>query len=626
MLVRPSACRVVVADRETRVEPRVMEVLVRLVRSLNQTVTRDDLIECCWGGRFVSDQAVTRVIYQVRHLARGVEPEPFVLETVPKVGFRLLAEAATLAQGDVAPSGSRGGAPSFAAPRRWPAAAAAIVALLAVAAAGWAAWRAAETQAHNGRVEVVQFEPLQAEPALRRYAVGLEDAVARVLSASGVDTSQRLTRRVAGWTPWGAEFRVGGTIDHVGDKYLIDAKVVDRRSGDILWARRFERDAAVAAAFDEEAANAIGDTLYCALWHRTASRRPMTSAVFSLFMNACVERRETGGAAPMKFVELTERIVRAAPDNAYAHSFNAVAHATAAADDLTSVDGADAHARGAEVAARRALQLDPRNGEAYQALAMRYGGQGHWLERERDFQRAIALTPTLPAALNYNVNMLREVGRLQAAAELNRRTIAADPFSASQSGTLAMLRGADGDLPEAQALVERMAKLNRERALEIRYVIAFWWEDPVKALADLRPYRNLPEKVYACHRAYLVRLATAPVGHPLRGLPPGCPSDAWGVRMLARQGDVDGAYAMLEAAPEAYRNPILFFHPAMRAFRRDPRFMQIAYRIGLVDYWRASGRWPDFCAEPDLPYDCRAVATALSDGAQSRRAPPSAGG
>jgi hypothetical protein len=31
--------------------------------------------------------------------------------------------------------------------------------------------------------------------------------------------------------------------------------------------------------------------------------------------------------------------------------------------------------------------------------------------------------------------------------------------------------------------------------------------------------------------------------------------------------------------------------------------MPLAAKIGLVDYWEQSGKWPDFCAEPGLPYD-----------------------
>jgi hypothetical protein len=44
--------------------------------------------------------------------------------------------------------------------------------------------------------------------------------------------------------------------------------------------------------------------------------------------------------------------------------------------------------------------------------------------------------------------------------------------------------------------------------------------------------------------------------------------------------------------------------------RRDSRFMQLASHVGLADYRTKTGKWPDFCAEPGLPYDCHAAAVA----------------
>ena len=40
--------------------------------------------------------------------------------------------------------------------------------------------------------------------------------------------------------------------------------------------------------------------------------------------------------------------------------------------------------------------------------------------------------------------------------------------------------------------------------------------------------------------------------------------------------------------------------------------MRVAQRLKLLDYWRSSDRWPDFCRDPKLPYDCKKVAAQLS--------------
>ena len=56
----------------------------------------------------------------------------------------------------------------------------------------------------------------------------------------------------------------------------------------------------------------------------------------------------------------------------------------------------------------------------------------------------------------------------------------------------------------------------------------------------------------------------------------------------------------------------VLFRPPLAKFRRDPRFMRIANRAGLVAYWQRSGKWPDFCFEPDLPYDCKTEAAKVA--------------
>jgi hypothetical protein len=54
------------------------------------------------------------------------------------------------------------------------------------------------------------------------------------------------------------------------------------------------------------------------------------------------------------------------------------------------------------------------------------------------------------------------------------------------------------------------------------------------------------------------------------------------------------------------------FRPPLADLRANPRFIQVAAHLGLLDYWRRSGDWPDFCSDPDLPYDCKKEAAKLN--------------
>src|SRR5688572_22352450 len=104
MTVRPSASEIVVDGAAQRIEPRVMQTLVALAQAGGAVVSRDELMARCWEGAVVSEDAVTRAVGQVRRLSRQA-PGSFALETIPKVGYRLV-RAAAAAPGPAIPARS----------------------------------------------------------------------------------------------------------------------------------------------------------------------------------------------------------------------------------------------------------------------------------------------------------------------------------------------------------------------------------------------------------------------------------------------------------------------------------------------------------------------------------------
>lgn len=90
--VQPAALEIEHDGSLTAVEPRVMQVLVALHRGRGEPLSRDALIDLCWGGRVVTEGAVNRCIAQLR---KALSTNPRVrVETIPKVGYRLLATGA----------------------------------------------------------------------------------------------------------------------------------------------------------------------------------------------------------------------------------------------------------------------------------------------------------------------------------------------------------------------------------------------------------------------------------------------------------------------------------------------------------------------------------------------------
>ena len=83
----------------------------------------------------------------------------------------------------------------------------------------------------------------------------------------------------------------------------------------------------------------------------------------------------------------------------------------------------------------------------------------------------------------------------------------------------------------------------------------------------------------------------------------------------AHLGLVDEAFQAAESAnlgpvgtsddimgPDGYRTSMLF-QVRMPELRNDPRFVRLCVRLGLVDFWTATSKWPD-CAD-EVPYDFR---------------------
>ena len=88
-VVRPLENRLVGNEAEERLEPKAMDVLVRLAEAAPNPVTRDDLITAVWGERYVSDEVLTHAIKELRHALGDSPTEPQYIQTIPKRGYRL---------------------------------------------------------------------------------------------------------------------------------------------------------------------------------------------------------------------------------------------------------------------------------------------------------------------------------------------------------------------------------------------------------------------------------------------------------------------------------------------------------------------------------------------------------
>jgi len=92
--VYPRLCRIERGGNAVHLTPRSMEVLVYLAGSDGAVVSRGELLDAIWPRMEVSQDALTQCIVELRKAFGDSAKTPAVIETIPKVGIRLIPNVA----------------------------------------------------------------------------------------------------------------------------------------------------------------------------------------------------------------------------------------------------------------------------------------------------------------------------------------------------------------------------------------------------------------------------------------------------------------------------------------------------------------------------------------------------
>jgi DNA-binding winged helix-turn-helix (wHTH) protein/tetratricopeptide (TPR) repeat protein len=630
--VRPRLRQVVLGERAISLQPRVMQVLVALAQARDEIVSRNHLVDACWGGAAVSDDAINRCIQKLRRLALTEVGSAFTIETVFGVGYRLSCQGAATV--GVGPASKPQHTPT-ARPQRVPAllAAALLVCALAVSLL-FELTR--PSQARLGIV-VAPFQSAGPDPFTRGIAKGIADAVAGELAGSDVKVATASGLRIgadrarpAGAALDGSALVLDGLVQADDKSLELDAHVEDAGSRTVLWSANVSRPLGERQALQTQAAAKIADVLHCALNPRNFQGGRVDEQTLRLFLQACDLARDP--ASPDKVRDLFKQITVREPRVAAAWSSLALAGAAAVLaepfDDPLPAAQTASFVKEARTAAETALRLDPRDGDAYVALDDLEPRYGAFAKRQQYLSRGLALQPDNALLNDRQAGLLFQLGRQDEGVAYAHRAVNLDPLSPDLSEDLAAALASEGSIVAARAEIERAGRMWPDRPLmrRLRMSMEARIGDPERALAlladtvDKRPnfeppeierWRDLalarkshdPAQVRALVRGTLANFAAGRI----------YPADA--MLDLENLGSVDQVFAVAaQAKPTDPLDPEILFRSFADGVRRDPRFMPLAAKLGLADYWRSSGKWPDFCSEPQNAYDCRVEAERVANG------------
>lgn len=89
--LQPSTLTVLGPQARATLEPRVMQLLVALAEAQGQVMARDSLLQACWGELVVGDDALHRAVAGARRALREAGATGLAIETIPRVGYRMVA-------------------------------------------------------------------------------------------------------------------------------------------------------------------------------------------------------------------------------------------------------------------------------------------------------------------------------------------------------------------------------------------------------------------------------------------------------------------------------------------------------------------------------------------------------
>ena len=638
LAVRPSRREVEAEGVRCVLQRRVMQVLVALAHPSAEVVSQDELISRCWGGLAVGEDAVGRCIGQLRRVAAGWAEPPFEIVTIAGVGYRLSPAPASApeAASQPAPQARPAPEPGLAAPEASVPAEAApprrqrdrrVMVLaggaLALALAAGAAGVVLTRSPPGFRVVVAPFQSLSDGPAARHLADAAGDQLLSVLGSNQVEalssadaglkdpsSAEEAARR-------GVGLILDGSAQDDGKGARVVVRLVDARSRVSLWSAQFDKAPGSAEDLPAEVAARTADIVAIAQFARTAAHPVKDDAALSALLGAHDLVRSDESHNWARHVELSQEVVQGAPDFAFGHAMLALAYTYATRWDTMPQQKPQFIALARSEAAK-ALALDPQDAGAYFALSLLERG---YAEREAVVTKGLSMNghPAAPlGALNNNEGQLLEsVGRLRDALPFIQRSVALDPLSPVKIATEVDAYARVGRDGEARDLLA--ASLGRwpnhpELRFARLYFLAFsdhpeaalpLLDDPSAAVGmrpeTLQAWRDFLTAMRAGQPSLKARTAGSLAALADRGVL----ERQIAAQMLARLGAADLAFDQIDRMAGVIGDPRFLFGPATAALRRDLRFMPLAAKLGLVGYWRASGKWPDFCAEPGLPYDCR---------------------
>ncbi len=412
---------------------------------------------------------------------------------------------------------------------------------------------------------------------------------------------------------------VTGLVRDDAPNVSVDVRVEDGTTHAALWSMEFKRDRREASDLPMEVAARVADVVDMAIFARTADPPLTDDSALSALLQANDMIRDTQGGDWAQMIERAQSVVARHPEFAFGHDVLAVAYAEAS-ESIDVPDRAQAMKEAARREANLTLKLDPQDAGVY-AILPGLEAPDDYRAQEVILLRGIkfAKHPKQPlgALYSYEAILLSSVGRLREALSFQLVAHATDEWGPPKTAQLARVYANMGNLPAARSWIQKGVQLwpNHSGVRRVQQYIVGFYEQPSDALTTfdrMDAAGSIDEKQSAAWRSFIeARSMHSPALTAAAILRIGEAADQNmisrenEVMMLAGLGEPGRAIEVANLALDHQRlETWILFTPVTRNMRQDPGFVALATRMGLIKYWRETGKLPDFCTDPAIRSEC----------------------
>jgi TolB-like protein/DNA-binding winged helix-turn-helix (wHTH) protein/Tfp pilus assembly protein PilF len=630
------------AGVKIRVQQQPLKLLEVLLERPGEVVTREELRSRVWPNDSFGDfdQAVSIAIAKLRSALGDSAENPRYIETLPKRGYRFIADVSFVdAEGHIRrpeslPADSpgtdsvhqiqgnglavlpvTGSGPQLQSPgltvapqRQWPRgriilAVALVVSLAVLSVLLFRSHGHAPKPIRS--LAVLPLENLSGDASQRYFSDGMTDqlitdlaqiSALKVISRTSVmayEGARKPLPQIA--RELHVDAVVEGTVLRAGDQVRITAQLIDASTDKHLWSQSYQGELKDTLALQDRVARAIAEQIQINLTPREQAalkgvRVVNPEAYESYLKGRFFWNKRTADGLRVALAYFNQAIEE---DHNYAQSYSGLADTYALLGDWQYAVMTPAQANPkAKAAALKAVELDSSLGEAHNSLAFLLDGFDWDLDAGgKEFQRAIELNPGYATAHHWYAWHLGLLGRYDEAIVEMRKAESLDPLSLIINADLAELLVLAHSYDESIRQSRKTIEMDPNFAMAHNQLGQAYLQQRLyeQAIGELQKAVQLsagsPTCIANLARAYALSGRKSEAGKLLNDLKSSSSANnshaSEVAAIYASLGDKDEAMKWLEKGYAERFNPGVLIRPGFDPLRSDPRFQNLAHRVGL---------------------------------------------